>query len=86
VERIRSLIPGVTISTDLITGFCFEDAQDHQDTLSLMELVKYNFAFMFMYSMRKVRLKLVVTVARTALQKAVPIKLSWLLIVTVCNT
>nr|CAB3229496.1 CDK5 regulatory subunit-associated protein 1 [Phallusia mammillata] len=53
VDRIRHLIPDVSLSTDMITGFCSEDEIDHQDTLSLLNLVKYNFAFLFKYSMRK---------------------------------
>ncbi|XP_003384079.1 PREDICTED: CDK5 regulatory subunit-associated protein 1-like [Amphimedon queenslandica] len=53
VDRIRSIIPGVAISTDIIAGFCDEREEDHNDTLSLMEQVKYDMAFMFAYSMRK---------------------------------
>jgi tRNA-2-methylthio-N6-dimethylallyladenosine synthase len=40
------------ISSDMITGFCTETEEDHQDTLSLMNLVKYDFAYMFYYSER----------------------------------
>ncbi|VDP01830.1 unnamed protein product [Soboliphyme baturini] len=53
VERIRSIIPGVTLSSDFITGFCGETEDDHQQTLELMNAVRYNYCFVFMYSMRK---------------------------------
>eukprot|EP00605_Chrysophyceae_sp_TOSAG23-4_P002133 GSChrysophyteH1.ASY1.ANO1.2360.1 assembled CDS len=52
VERAREMIPGVTISTDMITGFCGETEEEHQETLSLMELIGYDQAFMFAYSER----------------------------------
>ncbi len=52
VKRIREIIPGCGISADIITGFCGETEADHQATLSLMELVKYDLAYMFMYSER----------------------------------
>lgn len=52
IEAIRSILPGCGISTDLITGFCGETEDDHQQTLSLMEQVKYNLAYMFSYSER----------------------------------
>lgn len=55
IERINSIkriIPDCGISTDTISGFCSETEEEHQDTLSLMELVKYDFAYMFAYSER----------------------------------
>lgn len=52
VEAIRNYMPDAGISTDLIAGFCGESEQDHQDTLSLMQAVAYDFAFMFKYSER----------------------------------
>lgn len=52
IKAIRSIIPECSISTDTITGFCSETEEEHQDTLSLMEWVKYDFAYMFAYSER----------------------------------
>jgi tRNA-2-methylthio-N6-dimethylallyladenosine synthase len=52
IEAIRRIIPGCGISTDIITGFCSETEEEHRDTLSLMEFVQYDFAYMFMYSER----------------------------------
>ncbi len=52
VDRARSIVPGVSLSTDLIAGFCGETEEQHRDTLSLMELVCYDHAYMFMYSER----------------------------------
>ncbi|MFN8396633.1 MAG: tRNA (N6-isopentenyl adenosine(37)-C2)-methylthiotransferase MiaB [Bacteroidia bacterium] len=52
VSRIREIIPDCAISTDIITGFCGETEEEHQDTLSLMEWARFNFAFMFFYSER----------------------------------
>lgn len=52
IEAIRRIIPECTISTDIITGFCSETEEEHQDTLSMMELVKYDSAYMYSYSER----------------------------------
>ncbi len=52
VDAIRRILPGCAISTDVITGFCSETEEEHQDTLSMMDYVKYDFAYMFMYSER----------------------------------
>ena len=52
IESIRNIIPGCGISSDFITGFCDETDKNHKETLSLMELVKYDFAYMFKYSER----------------------------------
>jgi tRNA-2-methylthio-N6-dimethylallyladenosine synthase len=52
IDMIWDIIPDCTISQDIITGFPTETEEDHQDTLSLMEYVKYSFGFMFMYSER----------------------------------
>ena len=52
IDNIRKNIPDCAISQDMIAGFPSETEQDHQDTLSLMEYVKYDFGFMFAYSER----------------------------------
>ena len=52
IDTIRELLPTCSISQDIITGFPTETEQDHQDTLSLMRYVKYNFGYMFAYSER----------------------------------
>ena len=52
IDNVRKIIPNCAISQDMITGFCGETEEDHQDTLSLMEYVKYDFGFMFAYSER----------------------------------
>ena len=52
VRRIRELIPECGISTDVISGFCSETEHDHQMTLSLMEVCKYDLAYMYFYSER----------------------------------
>ena len=52
VDKIRSVMPDCGITTDVIAGFCGETEQDHQDTLSLMEKVVFDSAFMFAYSER----------------------------------
>ncbi|MCR9225984.1 MAG: tRNA (N6-isopentenyl adenosine(37)-C2)-methylthiotransferase MiaB [Flavobacteriaceae bacterium] len=52
IDNIKKLIPDCAISQDMITGFPTETEKDHQDTLSLMEYVKYDFGFMFAYSER----------------------------------
>ncbi|MFH1936790.1 MAG: tRNA (N6-isopentenyl adenosine(37)-C2)-methylthiotransferase MiaB, partial [Bacteroidota bacterium] len=56
VEAIRRVIPGCAISTDIITGFCDETEEDHQETLSLMEWARFDYAFMFNYSERPLTL------------------------------
>jgi tRNA-2-methylthio-N6-dimethylallyladenosine synthase len=53
IERMREIIPGVSLSTDIITGFCDETEEEHRDTLSLMKIVEYDLAYMFAYSERE---------------------------------
>ncbi len=53
VRKIRAAIPGVALSTDVIAGFPTETEEDHRATLSLMEEVRYDGAFMFKYSPRE---------------------------------
>ncbi len=52
ISSIKKYIPDCGLSTDIISGFCSETEADHQETLSIMETVGYNYAFMFKYSER----------------------------------
>lgn len=52
VKRIREIMPDCGISSDIIAGFCTETEEDHQDTLTLMELSRYDMSYMFFYSER----------------------------------
>lgn len=52
INAIRRILPDCAISTDVITGFCGETDQDHADTLSMMQYVQYEMAYMFAYSER----------------------------------
>ncbi|MBU2949094.1 tRNA (N6-isopentenyl adenosine(37)-C2)-methylthiotransferase MiaB [Tamlana agarivorans] len=52
IDNIRRIIPNCAISQDMIVGFPTETEEDFQDTVSLMEYVKYNFGYMFTYSER----------------------------------
>lgn len=52
VDKIREIVPDCALSHDMIAGFCGETEEEHQETLSLMEYVKYDFGFMFAYSDR----------------------------------
>ncbi|XP_005185687.2 CDK5RAP1-like protein [Musca domestica] len=53
VDTIRSYIPHVGLSSDFICGFCGETEDEFQDTVTLIEKVRYNVAFLFAYSMRE---------------------------------
>jgi tRNA-2-methylthio-N6-dimethylallyladenosine synthase len=52
IDAIRRIIPECAISTDMITGFCTETDDNHQESLSLMEWAEFDFAYMFKYSER----------------------------------
>jgi len=52
IDKIRAIVPDASISQDMIAGFPTETEEDHQDTMSLMEYVKYNFGYMYSYSER----------------------------------
>jgi tRNA-2-methylthio-N6-dimethylallyladenosine synthase len=52
IDAIRSFLPECAISTDIIAGFCDETEEDHKETLSLMEQVGFDYAYMFRYSER----------------------------------
>ncbi len=52
VQAIYRIIPDCAISSDIITGFCNEKEEEHQDTLSMMEFANYSMAYMFAYSER----------------------------------
>ena len=52
IDKIRTIVSNASISQDMISGFPTETEQDHQDTLSLMDYVKYNFGYMYSYSER----------------------------------
>jgi tRNA-2-methylthio-N6-dimethylallyladenosine synthase len=52
VNAIHTIIPECALSTDMITGFCSETNEDHQESLSLMEWAGFDFAYMFKYSER----------------------------------
>ena len=52
VNRIREILPGCGLSSDIIAGFCTETEEDHQDTLSIMEYSNYDYSYMYFYSER----------------------------------
>ena len=52
IEAIKTIIPDCAISTDIIAGFCDETEENHKETLSLMQWVGFDYAFMFKYSER----------------------------------
>uniref|UniRef100_A0AAA9TNN2 CDK5 regulatory subunit associated protein 1 n=2 Tax=Bos TaxID=9903 RepID=A0AAA9TNN2_BOVIN len=53
IHHIRESIPGVSLSSDFIAGFCGETEEDHLQTVSLLREVQYNIGFLFAYSMRQ---------------------------------
>ncbi len=52
IRNIKKIVPEIALSHDMIAGFCDETEEEHQDTLSLMEEVVYDFGYMFAYSDR----------------------------------
>ena len=52
IREAKKLVPEIAFSQDMITGFCGETEEDHQDTLSLMQEVEYDYGYMFAYSER----------------------------------
>jgi tRNA-2-methylthio-N6-dimethylallyladenosine synthase len=52
IESIKRIMPDCAISTDIITGFCTETEEEHEDTLSLMKWAGFDYAYMFAYSER----------------------------------
>ena len=52
IDSIKRIIPGCAISQDIISSFCSETEEEHKDTLSLMDYVKFDYGFMFKYSER----------------------------------
>lgn len=52
INKAKEIVPGIAFSQDMIAGFCGETEEDHQDTLSLMREVEYDYGYMFAYSER----------------------------------
>ncbi|MDO5614641.1 MAG: tRNA (N6-isopentenyl adenosine(37)-C2)-methylthiotransferase MiaB [Cruoricaptor ignavus] len=52
IKEAKKIVPEIAFSQDMITGFCGETEEDHQDTLSLMKEVEYDYGYMFAYSER----------------------------------
>lgn len=52
VDAIKRIIPDCGLSSDMIAGFCGETEEEHQDTLSMMDYVRYDYSYMFYYSER----------------------------------
>lgn len=52
IKMIRNIIPDIGLSSDIIAGFCTETEQEHQDTLTLMDEIKFDMSYMFCYSER----------------------------------
>ena len=53
IHDVRAIIPDVAISSDFIAGFCGETPDEHRDTITLMEQIRFDQAYMFAYSMRE---------------------------------
>lgn len=53
IDKMKSIIPGLSLSTDIIAGFCGETEEEHDQTMTLMAQVEYDLAYMFAYSERE---------------------------------
>jgi len=53
IDKAKKIIPGVSFSTDIISGFPTETEDDHKNTLDVMRMVRYDGAYMFKYSPRE---------------------------------
>ena len=52
IEAIRRIMPDCAVSSDIITGFCSETEEEHQDTLNMVDWANYTMSYMFFYSER----------------------------------
>ena len=52
VDKIRTIVPRVALTSDFIAGFCGESDSEHADTISLMRRVRYTYCFMYAYRIR----------------------------------
>ena len=52
MEAIYRIMPDCAVSSDIITGFCSETEEEHEDTLSIIEIANYSMSYMFYYSER----------------------------------
>ena len=53
IDRLRELVPDISITTDIINGFCGETDEDHAATKRALEEIRYDGAFIYKYSVRK---------------------------------
>lgn len=53
IKQVREVLPSVALSSDFICGFCGENEEDFDETISLINEIKYNVAYLFAYSMRE---------------------------------
>ncbi|MGX7592178.1 tRNA (N6-isopentenyl adenosine(37)-C2)-methylthiotransferase MiaB [Candidatus Karelsulcia muelleri] len=53
IKMIKKIIPDCSISSDIMTGFCTETQEDHRETIRIMNIIKFNFSFLFKYSSRQ---------------------------------
>ncbi|MGX7591322.1 tRNA (N6-isopentenyl adenosine(37)-C2)-methylthiotransferase MiaB [Candidatus Karelsulcia muelleri] len=53
IKMIKKIIPDCSISSDIMTGFCTETQEDHRETIRIMNIIKFNFSYMFKYSSRQ---------------------------------